>query len=83
VIPEVVVRIVVPLGNTRVKVDVRAEGDAEDETSTAEVKELPNVVVDVQGRVEVSEHPAQTVRVVAQAGPQVVTVEVTVLAFSS
>jgi hypothetical protein len=63
-------------------VDVRAEGDIEDESPTAEVKELPNVVVEAQGRVDVSEHPAQTVTVVAQSGPQVVTVEVTVLTCS-
>lgn len=69
--PEIIVRVVVPLANGRVRVDVRAEGDAD---STAEVKEVPNVAVE--------EHSAQTVTVVAQSRPQVVTVVVTVLACS-
>ncbi len=81
-IPEVIVRVVVPLGYVRVRVDASAEGEVEDEASTAEVTEVPNGVVGVQGRVEISEHPAQTVTVVSQLRPQVVTVEVTVLACS-
>lgn len=66
----------------RVRVEVRVEGKVEDEDSAAEVREVPNGVVDVQGRLEVSEHSAHTVTVVAQSRPQVVTVEVTVLACS-
>lgn len=80
VTPEVIVRVVVPLGYVRVRVDVRVEAGVEDEASTAEVWEVPNGVVEVHGKVEVSEHPAQTVTVVAQSLPQVVTVVVTVLA---
>ena len=75
------VKVVVPLGYVSVRVDMRVEGEAGDETSTAEVSEVANGVVEVTGKVELSEHPAQIVTVVvAQSRPQVVTVVVTVLA---
>lgn len=80
VIPEVTVKVVVPLGYVKVRVDVRIGAGVDDEASTADVWEVPNGVVEVHDKVEVSEHPAQTVTVVAHSLPQVVTVEVTVLA---
>lgn len=70
--------VVVPLGYVR----VRTEDRVEDDVSIGDVAELPAGVVEVHGRVEVSEHPAQTVTVVAQSRPQTVTVDVTVLASS-
>lgn len=83
VIPEIIVRVVVPLGYGRVRVDVRVGGDDEGVISTAEVWEVAAGVVEDTGKVEISEHPAQIVIVVvAQSLPQVVTVVVTVLACS-
>lgn len=62
-------------------VEVRGGGDVEVEASTPEVREVSSDD-EGQGKVEVSEHPAQMVTVVAHSRPQVATVWVTVLACS-
>jgi hypothetical protein len=77
------VRVVVPLGYPKVRVGTGEKLEVEDEVPTAEVREVPNELADVQGRVELPEQPAQTVMVVAHSRPQVVTLDVTVLAWGS
>jgi len=64
---EMTVRGVVPLGYPKVRVGTGEKCEVEDEAPTAETREVPNELAEVQGGVELPEQPAQTVTVVAHS----------------